>query len=355
MSLLSRTLNPFALQAEITIAFRELAALYHSGIPFLWSLRVLAEQTSHPELRDAFSGCIGRVQSGMSLSHSMSRFPEVFPELYIKMIDIGENTGRLELMLERIAQHAEKKRQTAIKIQSALTYPLFTSVFFILFLIIGPAFAFKGIFQFLQDLHIPLPFATRMLIGLSSIVRSPLFFLSLPVLCGAMFFLRERLMLNRKVKRVLEQYLFSIPGVGPSLRLRETATFARIIATVGDTGLSILQGVQMARKSCATLTLQGHLDRVYEQITEGSTFKDALAETGFFPPMVIHLLEAGEASGKMSMMLNRAAAMCEESLEQSLETAMQVLQPLILLIMGIIVGFMIIATMLPLISMIQGL
>jgi general secretion pathway protein F len=353
--LLSRTFDPFSLPAEMTIAFREFAALYHSGIPLVWSLRILAEQTSHPELKDAFAGCLGRVQSGMSLALALARYPRVFPELYVRMIDIGEHTGRLELMLERIAQHAEKKRGMAMKLQSALTYPLFTSLFFILFLIIGPAFVFKGIFVFLQDLHIPLPFATRMLISLSSLVRSPLFFLTLVLLCGAFFPLRERLRKDQRWKGRIEGVLFSIPGIGSTMRLSETATFARIMATVSDTGLSLLAGLQLARRSSATVTLRRKIDKALDMITEGATLRAALEDTAFFPPLVLHLLEAGEASGKVGSMLERAASLCEQSLEQSVETAMQILQPFILLVMGIIVGFMIIATMLPLIKMIQGI
>lgn len=341
--------------SDYAVCFRELATLYRAGIPVAKSMGIIARQVEHPGLRAAFENCEAGILSGKSIARSMEGCREIFSGLSVKMIDIGEKTGRLESMLEKIALHAEKNREMNMKISSALIYPFFVSIFFLAFLIVAPSMLFKGILQFLGELNVPLPLATQIFIGISSFIRSGYFPVAL-ILGILIVFLGIR-SLWRQIywKMRIQIFLFSLPVIGKSLRMVEVTRFARTLAIIYDTGLPILEGLDIIREGTSSILFSQKIADVREDVSQGMDMQSALSGTGFFPATFLHLLEAGEQSGKVKEMLDKAADICDDNLEESLNTVITVMQPFILLAMGIIAAFIIIATMTPLLTVIQGL
>lgn len=347
--------NAASLAAELSLNFRELSSLYKAGIPFVPALNTLARQTSHPWMKEALSGCLQGIHKGHTFAWAMARYPHIFPGLYIKMTEIGERSGKLHVMFDRIATHAEKRQDMIMKLRSALIYPSLVLLFSFILLIIGPAWLFRGIFDFLLSLDIPLPMTTRVLISVSSAMRSPFFLISLLPAALILIMVGKSLWQKDSSRELILRIIYQIPGAGRVLKTSEIAAFTRTLALVIDAGLPLLQGMTLAYGSLGSTAHRRVVEEAIEKISDGESLRSALQETGLFPPTVIHLLEAGEASGKVTLMLEKASLICEQNLDQSIETAVSLVQPFVMLVIGIIVGFVIIATMTPMVKIIEGL
>ncbi|MDQ7826036.1 MAG: type II secretion system F family protein [Candidatus Eremiobacteraeota bacterium] len=341
--------------SDYAVCFRELATLYRAGVPIAKSMKIIAGQAGHPGLRAALESCEADILSGKSIARSLEACKAIFPVLTVKMIDIGEKTGRLEIMLERIAFHAEKTRELNMKISAALVYPLFVALFFLAFLIVAPSMLFKGILQFLGDLNMSLPLPTRIFMGISAFIRSGFF--PVAVIMGIFLLFIAFRSLCRQIywKIQVQNLLFSLPVIGKSLRMVEAARFARTLSIIYDTGMPLLEGLDITREGASSIFFSEKIAVVREEVSQGVDIFTALSATGFFPATFLHLVEAGEQSGRVKEMLDKAADICEESLEESLNTVITVMQPFILLAIGIIAAFIMIATMTPLLQVIQGL
>lgn len=340
---------------ELIICFRELAALYTAGIPFSRALYIVSQQVSHPLLQRALRECLRNITSGWSITNALSIYPGLFPELYIRLIEVGENTGKLEQMLEKIAQHAEKTREKTQKFVSALAYPSFIAAICLAFLIIGPSFVFKDILLFLKDLHIPLPIATRILIILSAILRSPIFLILFPLFLLGVAAILSRLWKARYFKKRLQDLILWIPGIGKLLHISEVASVARALAITCESGVPIMQGIRLTKKIVSFVELQDALDSVEKAIIDGESVTEAFTRTNLFPPVLLQFMNAGEQTGELGPMLNWAAWMCEQNVDHSLSVLLEALQPIVIFLVGIVVAFIIAATMGPMLKISQGL
>jgi type II secretory pathway component PulF len=353
--LMDAYVTPYQVSAELIVSMRQLSALYQAGIPFSRALYVISEQSTHPRLKYVFSECMRNVSSGWSITHALSIYPGLFPELYVKLIEVGEQTGTLQVMLDKVAQHAEKRRERLMKLYSALTYPSFVVALCLSFLIIGPAFVFKSILEFLKGLNVNLPFSTKLLIFGSSIVRSPFFYVIALVGTIAGFFLLHGMWKARATRKLIQDLFLSLPGIGRLYQTFEVASIARTLATIYESGMLILPGLELTRRTVGIVTIQDAMEVVRSHVIEGETLFDAFTKTRLFPPVLLQFLNAGEQTGDMGRMLNWAAWLCEQEVEHTLNIFLEALQPIIILIVGIMVGFVIIATMSPMLRVIQGI
>ncbi len=342
-----------ATSLELIACLRQLAIMYKVSIPFSRSFRIISTQVSSIRLKETFKAVYGKIEAGKSISSAMSEFPGVFPKLYVKLIEVGERTGKLAMVLESIAEHAEKAHNQALKLQSAISYPAFVMGVCLVFLIIGPAFFLKGICDFLTSLTIPLPLPTRLLIDASSLMRSPFFPVSVIIvlILGHTFVMR--MWEDSYSRRYIQDCLLLIPGVGRFYRTTQLIYFVRALAITCDSGMPIIEGLELARQSVNLVRLESELSAVTERVTEGVSLKEAFEASGFFPPMILQFITAGEESNEMAKMLNWSAWICEQNNEEVLNVIMDALQPLIMLVIGVIIGFLIIATMSPMMGVIR--
>jgi len=341
--------------SERVACFRELAALHRAGIHFARAFEVIAEQAEHARIREVFTSCQVQVMSGKSVTASIAGFPDVFPPLYISMIEVGEASGSLDNMFDDIAQHAEKERSMAMRLRSAMMYPAFVIVFCLGILILGPAYMFRGLYDFLLDLKVKLPLMTQILIGASAIMRSPLFPIAVIVLLTASYLIIRSLWQQRLYRQYIQQLLLVIPGLGRVLHASEIASFARTLSTLYNAGVPILNALELTKKSCRLVSLQDALDDVKRKVKEGTTLQEAFASDPVFPKTLRYLVVAGEQSGDIPRMLAWAAKICEMEVEQSTDAALSIVQPFLLLFIGVIVGFVVIATIGPLLKVVETL
>ncbi|MHB2019853.1 MAG: type II secretion system F family protein [Candidatus Xenobia bacterium] len=337
------------------VSYRAMAALYRAGVAVIRSLEILAAQTEHPRLRKAFNGIVRYIEGGQTMADAMRLYPRVFPEMYIHLIEVGEKSGNMEVMLERLAQHAEKANSAAMKLRSALVYPAFVFVLCLALLILAPAFTFKGIFQLLTDLHVELPLITKFMIWGSNLLNSWAFW---PIAVGfiaVVYLVFDRIQKDQNLKRFVQACALKLPAIGDALRAAEVSTFCRTLSTMYASGVPILDAVDLAGRSSTNLLLREAARDIKNDVASGKTLSDAVQCTGFFPPMSIHLLAVGDETGALDRMLDRVAEISEEHVDRALEAATAALEPMVLLFVGVVVGFVVIGTMAPLLKVVQSL
>jgi len=338
---------------DLIACLRQLAMMYKAGIPVARAFRVLSNQVSSASLRSAFEAVQRKLEAGSTISTALDEYPDIIPKLYVKLIKVGESAGRLAAVLDSISDHAEKAHSQALKLRSAITYPAFVLVLCLVFLIVGPAFFLKGICDFLVGLGIPLPLPTRLLIDASLFMRSPFFPASVILI---LIFSRTfviRMWEDTYCRRYMQDFLLTIPLVGRYYKTSQLICFTRALAIIIDSGIPLVEGLELASQSTDLVRLESELSEVVKKTIGGSSLKEAFEKSRLIPALMLQFIAAGEESGEMVKMLNWSAWISEQNNDESLNVIMESIQPFVMLVIGIIIGFLIIATMSPMMGVIR--
>lgn len=326
-----------------------------SGVPIDRSFDHLSKQAEQATMGKISAELAVQVGNGMALSKAFATHSKVFSQLQVRMLAVGERTGNLHLVLGRLANYEEKRRATAMKVKSALTYPIFLVVLATFMLIVLPPYMFSGLFQMIATSGVEPPLITRVVIAVSNFIRSPAFWILLLVGGSLAAKAGPGLWQEPEVRRQVFERLGETPALGPFLRTLATARFARALELQLQVGESPLVGLVMACEASGNPLLEESADGIVSTIKGGETLVDSLKGCGFFPRPFLDLVRAGEESAQLPEMLGRSAAMYESDLEQAIDRFTALLEPLIMLVMGSIVGVVVIATMLPMMTLIQNL
>lgn len=335
--------------------FRSLATLLNAGIPLSRALAVLAEQVEYGPLRRALPVYSAQLIQGKALSRVLSQPTGMFSTLQLQLVAVGESTGGLHSVLERLATEAEKSNNLWMKIRSALTYPVLVLFLSLVLVVWAQNVVFKDLLGFLTSLGAELPWSTRFLSLTSRILSSPWALLLFFLLGAAGFWLAGMLAARPDWQKKLWSLALATPGLGPMLRTALAVEFCRALAICNSAGVPILRALDLAAAACANPLVQDRVRVARSRVAEGVLVADALADLDLFPRMMIHLLAAGESSGKLSFLLERCAAVCEESMDQAIEIATAALQPAVMMVVGILVGFIIWATLGPMLKVVESL
>lgn len=336
---------------ELSLLTRQLATLLAAGIPIEESLRGVSEQSSSPKVRQLLIGVRSKVLEGYALAQALADYPQTFPELYRATVACGEQTGRLDLVLEKLADYTENQQVTRQKIQQALIYPslmIIVSISIISFLL---AFVVPKIIEVFTSSGQSLPTMTQILISMSDFIRSyGLYAVLLLAILGEIF--RQSLKKSR-IKTRWHEFVLHIPIAN---YLVKTVNVARYIHTFGilfAAGVSILETMHVCSGLISNLNMRSRFDTAAIRVREGTCISLALKETGFINPMALHLISSGEKSGQLSAMMERAGTQMDREIQQMIDTALTLLEPLVILLMGAAVLFIVLATLLPIFSMEQ--
>ncbi|PJD91445.1 MAG: type II secretion system protein GspF [Legionella sp.] len=337
--------------ADLALFTRQLATLLAAGIPVEESLRGVSEQTEKDKIRELIIGIRAKVLEGYGLAQAMGQFPQAFPELYRATVGSGEQTGRLDLVLEKLADYTETQQGTRQKIQQALIYPsimIFISIAIISFLL---TFVVPKIIEVFTSSGQTLPAMTEVLIQISHFIKQYGHYLLLSLL--AFFIGFKKSLHNLKVKTAWHKILLRIPLVS---YLVKTINVARYIHTFGilfAAGVSVLETMRVSASLVTNLVMRQAFDNATLRVREGAGINEALKETRFISPMAIHLIASGEKSGQLSSMMERSASHLDGEVKRLIDTSLTLLEPLVILIMGVVVLFIVLATLLPIFSMEQ--
>ena len=338
--------------AELSSATRQLATLLSAGLSLDSALGTVAEQTDQPLTARVLADVREEVIQGNPLHQGLAKHRAVFPDLYINMIQVGENSGTLDEALHRLADFLENQARTRSRIQAALAYPLLMSlvgsgVLAFLFVFVVPK-----ITRMLQEMEMALPWPTLLLINLVDFLADWWWLLAAGL--AIIITLLQRYRSTEAGRLRTDQFLLKAPLFGRMLLLISTARFARTLGTLLQSGVPLLKALEIARNLLTNQVLSRAVATAMQRVQEGGSLAAAMRETAVFPPMLAQVTAAGEQSGKLEEMLFRVADTYEHQTDLSMTSMLSLLEPLMILFMGVVVGFAVLAILLPIFQASQG-
>ena len=342
--------NTFNAQ-DLALLTRQLATLIAAGIPLDESLRGVSEQSTKANVRELLIGVRSKVLEGYSLAQAMGEYPRAFPELYRATVGSGEQTGRLDMVLEKLADYTEKQQETRQKIQQALLYPL------IMLIISGSIISFLLSFVVPKIIDVftssgqTLPTMTLVLMTLSSFIQSyGLIFLLLLIFS---IFLFKKSLKKPSFKRWYDQFIIKIPGLSFFIISTNIARYIHTFSILFTAGVSVLETMRVSASLLTNTLLQEQFKIAADRVKEGTAISLALKNTHYLNSMAVHLIASGEKSGQLATMMERAAIHLDKEVRRLIDTGMTLLEPLVILFMGGVILFIVLATLLPIFSMEQ--
>lgn len=336
---------------ELALLTRQLATLIGAGLPIDEALGALSEQAENERQRRMTVALRARVMEGASLAQAMAEFPESFPEIFRATVGAGEQSGRLSPVLEKLADYAEARDALKQKIIAALAYPVLLAIVALAVVMGLLTWVVPQIVGVFQNLHQTLPLATRALMALSAFMRA-WGWLVLIVLVVAIVGARIALQ-SEAVRFRWHAWMLRLPLVGRLTRAANTARATRTLALLAESAVPLLDALGIAAQVVPNLPMREAMRRAAFKVREGSAFSRALGESGLFPPVALRLIASGERSGELPRMLGEAAAQQQRELDRWLAALTAVLGPAVILLVGAMVLFIVLAILLPIFSLNQ--
>jgi type IV pilus assembly protein PilC len=338
---------------DIAIFFRQFSVMIDAGLPLVQCLEILAANQENPAFQKTLTGVRTTVEGGATLANAMKLYPKIFDDLTTNMIEAGETGGILDIILQRLAIYIEKAVKLRAAVKSALIYPV--SVVSLAFLIVGALL--KWVVPIFSNLFIglgvALPLPTRIVMGLSAFVGQFWWFFIMGI-AGLVFGMKQ-VRKNPKGRYYFDYALLKLPILGQLLRKIAVARFTRTLGTLITSGVPILEGLSITARTSGNAVLEEALMRVRKAIEEGRTIVDPLRESGVFPNMVTQMIGVGEATGAMDAMLQKIADFYEDEVDSATKDMLAMLEPVIIGLLGVMIGGIVISLYMPLFSMIAKL
>lgn len=337
--------------ADLAMVTRQLATLVHSSLPLEEALLAVSEQTESPRVKSILIGVRSRVMEGHTLADGFGDFPQAFPEIYRATVAAGEQSGHLDAILERLADYTENRQVLRQKVQHAMIYPVVLSV--LALLIVGGMLVYVvpkvvGVFA---NTGRDLPGLTVMLIAISDFLRDYGIFLLAAI--GAAGFGARRALSQPGPKRRFDTLLLRLPLVARLVRGANTARFTRTLSILSGSGVPLLEGLRISAEVITSIPMREAVEAAAERVREGAPIGKSLAVAGHFPPICIHLISSGEASGELEAMLARAAQNQEREMDGLIAALLGILEPALIVGMGVIVLIIVLAILLPIFELNQ--
>lgn len=329
----------------LSVFTRQFATMLNAGLPLLNCLEILAKQTESPALRRVLGEVRTDVEGGLSLADALRRQPKVFDNLYVNMVESGETGGALDVILVRLANYLEKSAALIRKIRGAMIYPIIimcvaVGAISILLIFVIPVFA-----QMFEGVGAELPPMTQLIVGLSNFLK--IWALPLLIIFIAIVTILRRWHKTESGAKAMDPLLLKLPVIGPLIRKQAIARLARTLSTLLSSGVPIIDALEITAKSAGNWLVEDAILKARTSIKGGENIADPLTKTGVFPPMVTQMIAIGEASGGLDEMLSKVADFYDAEVDQAVENLTAALEPIIMVVLGGVVGFIVIAMYLP--------
>ena len=348
--------------ADLSLFTRQLATLLDAGLPLVRSLKILQQQQSEGhQLSIVLRDVQNTVESGKTFSESLAKYPKVFDNLFVNMVRAGEAGGVLETVLNRLAEFSEKAEKLKKKVKSAMTYPIVVlsiAGIVVIFLLAVVVPKFQTMFTGQGK---SLPFVTQMLIDVSDFIKDLIMFKS-PLITGGVVvgfigfvFLVKFLFRTTAGRYMFDSFKISAPVFGTLVRKVIVARFTRTLGTLISSGVPILEALDIVKDAVGNAIVGKAIANVHASIKEGESIVQPLKESGIFDPMVIGMIDVGEETGTLANMLIRVADNYDDDVDTAVEGLTSLLEPLLIVFLAVIVGTIVIAMFLPLVSLMKGI
>ena len=338
---------------ELAIYTRQFSTMIDSGLPIAQCLNILAEQSDSKPLRDVTAVIAKEVESGATLAEAFRKFPKIFNDLFTNLIEAGESGGVLDVVLQRLSVYIEKAAALKSKVKSAMVYPItivsvamLVVMFMMIFII--PTFA-----KMFKSMGADLPLPTKVVMWLSTFTRQYIVFI-LAAIAAHVFALR-RYYATDKGSIAIDTFVLKVPIMGMLVRKVAVARFTRTLGTLIGSGVAILEALRITARSAGNRIIEKGVLQARQAVSSGRTLAEPLKDSPVFPPMVIHMISVGETTGALDAMLSKIADFYEQEVDDAVTALTSLLEPMMIVVLGGIIGFIVIALFLPLITLITKL
>jgi type IV pilus assembly protein PilC len=339
--------------ADLVLVTRQLATMVSAGIPLVEGLEIIEDQSSNPALCKVLGEVVADVRSGKDLSQALLKHPRAFTDIFVNMIKAGEAAGQLDTVLNRLAEYMEDAEKLKGEIKSAMTYPVVSLVMVLgitLFLLIFIIPKFKEMFT---TMNVELPWITSFLLELSAFLKGNLLWWSggmVAVIVGIILYFR-----TPKGRYVKDWLLLKAPVFGALFSKVSISRFSRTFSTLIQSGVPILGALEIVSKTTGNLVFSDAIDTASKSVREGETLGEPLAKTGVFPPMVTRMVSIGERAGALESLLEKISEFYDQQVSATVKSLTSLIEPIMIGVMGFLVGGMVMAIFLPIFKMIGSM
>lgn len=336
---------------ELSLFTRQLASLLQAGLPLEQSFSALLEQAEREYVRDLIAAIRAEVMAGHALSDVLKQHPRDFTGIYVALVASGEHIGQLARVLSRLADYIERRNALVQKVRLAFTYPAIVTVVAFAIVIFLLTYVVPQIVSVFASTKQKLPLLTVLMLGLSDFVRA--YGIAMAIVLALAFWIWRQMLKNPEIKMRWHSWLLRAPLYGKFERSLNTSRFASTLAITIGSGVPILQALQTSRDTLSNQAMREQVESATAAVREGVTLARALSAHQYFPSMLIHMIRAGEVTGNLPEMLERAADSQQQDLERRALTMAGLLEPILILSMGLVVLLIVLAVLMPIIEINQ--
>jgi type IV pilus assembly protein PilC len=332
--------------ADIALFSRQLATMLAAGIPLVQAFEIVGSGHEKPSMQKLILDIKADVEGGTSLHESLARHPLYFDDLFVNLVEAGEQAGALETLLDKVATYKEKSEAIKKKVKKALFYPAAVLVVAVVVTVILLLFVIPQFEDLFKGFGADLPAFTQMVINLSKFVQHDGVFIAI-VLAGAgyaFFYFKKR---SRKMREILDRIALKFPIIGPILNKAAIARFARTLSTMFAAGVPLVEALESVAGACGNIVYEDAVMKMRDEVATGQRLQRAMENTGIFPNMVVQMIAVGEESGSLDAMAGKVAGFYEDDVDAAVDSMSSLLEPLIMAILGVLVGGLVIAMYLP--------
>jgi type IV pilus assembly protein PilC len=337
---------------EIAVFTRQLSVMIDSGLPLMQCLELLAQQQENKKFQQAIQAVRDSVEGGTTLSAAMEPFPKIFDQLFVNMVAAGEAGGILDTILLRLAVFLEKNDAIVRKVKGAMIYPAVIFSVAIIAVVVLLVFVIPTFQSMFASVNMELPLPTKIVIGMSDFLQN--FWWALLVGMGLTAFLIQRYYATEGGKLVIDRLMLNAPVLGDLLRKSAVSRFTRTLGTLISSGVAILDGLEITARTAGNRVIHDAVMESRGSIAGGETIAQPLSKSGVFPPMVTSMIAVGEATGGLDEMLTKIADFYDDEVDAAVGALLSLMEPIMIVVLGVIVGGMIVAMYLPIFGMINA-
>jgi type IV pilus assembly protein PilC len=331
---------------DIAVFSRQMATMMTAGVPIVQALDIIGRGHENPAMQTMVMAIKGDVEGGTTLTDSIKKHPRHFDELFCNLVNAGEQGGVLEALLDKIAIYKEKTESIKAKIKKALFYPTAVVIVAIIVSMILLVYVVPQFAAIFESFGADLPAFTQFVIHLSNLAQSYWWAMMLLVV-GAVFGFIEGRRRSQKFSRMIDRAMLKVPVIGPILHKAALARFARTTATMFAAGVPLVDALKSVAGACGNIVYQDAVMSMRDEVSSGQQMQQAMKNTNLFPNLVVQMVAIGEESGSIDDMLNKVADFYEEEVDNAVDSLSSLLEPLIMAILGVLVGGLVIAMYLP--------
>jgi type IV pilus assembly protein PilC len=342
-------LQPKVTQKDVILFCRQFSTMIDAGLPIIQCMDILHSQQENATFKKMLKSIKDQVESGSTLADSLKKYPNQFDDLFVNMVAAGEAGGILDTILRRLSAYMEKSAKLKSQVKGAMTYPIVTMVIAVAVVAIILVFVIPVFQEMFADMGGTLPTPTLIVVAMSEFVKTKIHW----IIIGLIIFIYafKKYYKTEKGRKTVDATVLRLPVFGILIRKVAVAKFTRTMGTMLSSGVAILEALDIVAKTAGNKSVEKAIYSVRSGISEGRTMADPLAESGVFPPMVCQMISVGESTGALDAMLQKIADFYEEEVDQAVDNLTALIEPFMLVFLGVVIGGLVISMYLPVFKM----